>query len=155
MNIEGKGQPQSARSNKEERAQARSRFIDNDDGTVTDALTALQWQKEDDGVERNYEDGRRYAKELRLAGYDDWRLPRKEELMELAKLAHAALRQIFPNTKADGYWAETGREEFHWAESPDEIAYTVEFDAASANYGADVTYPRSYGYYVRAVRNVR
>jgi len=122
---------------------------------VTDTLTALQWQKEDDGIERNYEDARRYAKELRLAGYDDWRLPRKEELMDLAELEYKALKQVFPNTKAEGYWAGTSREELYWAQNPDEIAYTVEFDPASANYGADVTYFRSYDYYVRAVRNVR
>ena len=139
----------------ENHTQAKSRFIDNGDGTVTDTLTALQWQKEDDGIERNYEDARRYARELRLAGYDDWRLPGKEELMELAKIEYRTLKQVFPNTKADGYWAETSREELYWAQSPDELAYTVEFDPASANYGADVTYFRSYDYYVRAVRDAR
>jgi hypothetical protein len=144
-----------ARLNKEEnRTQAKSRFIDNRDGTVTDTLTALQWQKEDDGIERNYEDARRYAKDLRLAGYNDWRLPRKEELMELAQLEHRTLKQVFPNTKPDAYWAETSREELYWAQNPDEIAYTVEFNPASANYGADVSYFRSYDYYVRAVRRV-
>lgn len=142
-------------SKEQKRTQAKSRFIDNGDGTVTDTFTALQWQKEDDGIDRDYDDARRYAKELRLAGYDDWRLPRKEELMQLAELEYKTLKQVFPNTKAEGYWAETSREELHWAQSPDEIAYTVEFDPASANYGADVTNFRSYHYYVRAVRNVR
>jgi hypothetical protein len=142
--------------NKErKRRQTGSRFIDNSDGTVTDSLTALQWQKEDDGIERDYEDTRRYTRELRLAGYDDWRLPGKEELMELAKLEHETLKQVFPNTKRDGYWAETSPGELCWAENPDEIAYTVEFDPASANYAADVTNLRSYSYYVRAVRDVR
>lgn len=74
--------------------------------------------------------------------------------MELANLEHKTLKQVFPNTKAEGYWAETSREDLHWAQSPDDIAYTVEFDPASANYGADVTYLRSYDYYVRAVRNL-
>lgn len=138
---------------KEKRTQAKSTFIDNGDGTVTDASTGLQWQKEDDGVERSYEDAQRYARELLLAGYDDWCLPRKEELIKLAELGHDTMKEVFPNTKADGYWAETSREELRWAQSPDEIAYTVEFDPASANYGTDVTYLRSYGYYVRAVRS--
>jgi hypothetical protein len=131
-----------------------SRFVDNGDGTVTDTLTALQWQKEDDGIGRNYEDAQGYARELRLAGYRDWRLPRREELMEVAKLGYRTVTRAFPNTKADGYWAETSPEELPWEQSPEEIAYTVEFDPASANYGADVTYFRSYDYYVRAVRDV-
>ena len=137
----------------ENRAQAKSRFLDNSDGTVTDTQTTLQWQKEDDGIERDYEDARRYVRGLRLAGYADWRLPRKEELMELAEVGYRTLEQVFPNTKADGYWAGTSAEELRWAENPDEIAFTVEFDPASANYGADVTSLRSYEYYVRAVRN--
>jgi hypothetical protein len=133
--------------------QGKLRFIDNGDGTVSDTIASLQWQKEDDGIERDYEDARRYAEELRLAGYDDWRLPRKEELAGLAQLDYGILKRVFPNTKADGYWAETNREELAWAQNPDDIAYTVEFDPASANYGADITYPRAYGYYVRAVRS--
>jgi len=127
------------------------RFIDNG-VTVTDTVSGLQWQKEDDGIERNYEDAQIYTEGLRLAGYDDWRLPRKEELMELAKLGYKILKQVFPNIKAERYWAKTSREELHWARNPDKIAYVVDFDP-SGNYGADVTYFRSYEYYVRAVRN--
>jgi hypothetical protein len=144
----------SARGEKENRTQAESRFVDNGDGTVTDTLAALQWQKEDDGIERDYEDARRYAEELRLSGHDDWRLPRREELMRLAEPGHEALKQVFPNTKTEGYWADTSPQELSWAQDADEIAYAVEFDPASANYGADVTYFRSYGCYVRAVRDV-
>lgn len=148
-------QPRSAKSKRENRTRAKSRFVDNGDGTVTDTLTGLQWQKEDDGIERNYKGAQRYIKELRLAGYDDWRLPRKEELMELADLGYDALKQVFLNVKAERYWAKTSREELYWAQTPDKIAYTVDFDPRSANYGSDVTYFRSYDYYVRAVRNTR
>ncbi|GAI50960.1 unnamed protein product, partial [marine sediment metagenome] len=47
------------------------------------------------------------------------------------------------------------REELYWAQNPDKIAYTVDFDPGSTNYGSDVTYFRTYDYYVRAVRNTR
>lgn len=144
--------PRSAKSKRENPTRTKSRFIDNGDGTVTDTLTGLQWQKEDDGIERNYKDAQRYTKELRLAGYDDWRLPRKEESIELAEFGYKALKQVFPNIKAERYWAKTTREELYWAQNPDKIAYTVDF---GINYGADVTYFRSYEYYVRAVRNAR
>lgn len=145
----------SAESKKEKPTQAQPRFIrftDNGDGTVSDRLTGLQWQKEDDGIQRKYKDAERYTEELRLGGYIDWQLPRKEELMELAELGYEALKRVFPNTKAERYWAKTSRLELYWARNPDKIAYTVDFDP-SGNYGVDVTYFRSYKYYVRAVRS--
>lgn len=153
MKMRGLRLGRSARSEREKRAEAKSRFVDNGDGTVTDTVTALQWQKEDDGIERDYDGAQRYARELRLAGYADWRLPCKEELVELANVGYKTLNRILPNTKAEGYWAETCPEELQWTKNPDEIAYAVEFDPASANYGADVTYLRTYSYYVRAVRD--
>jgi hypothetical protein len=144
----------SAKSQNKKRSPRESKFIDNGDETVTDAATGLQWQKQDDGVERNYKDAQRYTRGLHLAGYNDWRLPQKEELMDLAKAGYKTLKQVFPNIKAERYWAKTSRKELQWAQNPDKIAYTVDFDP-NANYGADVTYFRSYDYYVRAVRKAR
>ena len=131
----------------------KSRFMDNGDVTVTDTSTGLQWQKGDDAVERNYKEAQRYISKLRLAGYNDWRLPCKEELMELAILGYKNLKRTFPNIQAERYWAETSLEELYWAQNPDKIAYVVDFDPASGNYGADVTYFRSYSYFVRGVRD--
>jgi hypothetical protein len=142
----------STKSKKKKHSQLELRFIDNGDETVTDTLTDLRWQKKDDGIERNYKDAKRYTKELRLAGYHDWRLPQKEELIELAKVGYKTLEQVFPNIKAERYWANTTRRELDWAQNPDKIAYTVDFDPKSANYATNVTYFRSYDYYVRAVR---
>ncbi|MGQ9571987.1 MAG: Lcl C-terminal domain-containing protein [Dehalococcoidia bacterium] len=155
MNAEEQEVPEAAGGDTGDDTQAGSRFIDNGDGTVSDALRGLQWQKEDDGIERTYEEAQRYSRELRLAGYDDWRLPRKEELMALAELGYDTLNQIFPNTKGDGYWAQTSAEEVRWAATPENIAYTVEFNPRSANYGADIDQLRSYPFYVRAVRDAR
>lgn len=130
-----------------------TRFVDNGDGTVTDNMTGLIWQKEDDGKERNYKEALGYCESLNLGGYDDWRLPRKEELIKLAESGYEDLKRVFPNIKAERYWAKTSHEELYWAENPDKIAYTVDFDPDSSNYGAAITYFRSYEYYIRAVRS--
>ena len=50
-------------------------FIDNGDGTVTDTITGLMWQKSDGG-EMTIENARTYCSTLTLAGYSDWRLPK-------------------------------------------------------------------------------
>lgn len=59
-------------------------YTDNDDGTISDNITGLMWQKtadsnEDDEI--NAEDkmtqseAQEYCENLTLAGYEDWRLP--------------------------------------------------------------------------------
>jgi hypothetical protein len=147
-----KSTQRTVRIKKVKRTETKSRFIDNGDGTLTDTLTNLQWQKEDDGIMRNYKDAQHYTKGICLAGYKDWRLPQKEELIELAKFGYKNLKQFFPNIKSERYWTYTTSEELYWAQNPDKIAYTVDFDPRG-NYGADVTYFRSYEYYVRSVRD--
>ena len=128
------------------------RFRDNGDGTVTDNTTGLQWQREDDEVERDYKHAEGYVRKLDLGGHHDWRLPEKEELMDLAGIGHRQLQKVFPNLKAERYWAKTRAEDLYWAENPKRIAYTVDFDPESGNYGQAITYFRVYEYYVRAIR---
>ena len=57
-------------------------YKDNGDGTVTDLNTGLMWQKATDAKSDSL-DGRvtwyeaeEYAKNLRLGGYSDWRVPK-------------------------------------------------------------------------------
>jgi hypothetical protein len=59
-------------------------YVDNGDGTVTDRNTGLQWQKTPDFVPRTWEDARRRAEELVLAGRSDWRMPTIKELFSIA-----------------------------------------------------------------------
>jgi hypothetical protein len=132
---------------------AASVLVDNGDGTITDRRTGLMWQKGDGGEPAKYGTALATCQMLDLAGYDDWRLPRKEELSQLASLGYDVLKQRFPALKDERYWAETSPEELRWAESPNKIAYTVDFDPGSANYGRAITYYRTYSYYVRAVRS--
>ena len=58
-------------------------LIDNNDGTVTDPTTGLMWQKGSSPARYVWEDALVYAENLSLAGYDDWRLPNRNELHSL------------------------------------------------------------------------
>lgn len=57
-------------------------YTDHGDGTVTDNITGLMWQKAQGG-EISYEDARDGASTFQLAGYTDWRLPTIKELYSL------------------------------------------------------------------------
>jgi hypothetical protein len=56
-------------------------YQDNGDGTVTDLVTGLMWEKGYRVV--SLEEARKAADTCRLAGFDDWRLPTIKELYSL------------------------------------------------------------------------
>lgn len=58
-------------------------FVDNGDGTISDLATGLMWQSSDDGKTRDWKEALAYAESLKLAGYDDWRLPNAKELQSI------------------------------------------------------------------------
>lgn len=58
-------------------------FEDNNDGTVTDKLTGLVWQKLPYWDSLNWEMALTYADTLSLAGKKDWRLPNIKELQSI------------------------------------------------------------------------
>lgn len=69
---------------------SQERFVDNGDETVSDRKTGLMWKKTDTMIDLkkwvNYQDSVDYVRELkekRFAGYDDWRLPTKDEMYSL------------------------------------------------------------------------
>jgi hypothetical protein len=85
----------------------RQPFTDNHNGTVTDNFTGLIWQQVDNG-ESTWEKAAANASTLRLAGYDDWRLPTLPEAFSLANHSSnpAIDLNFFPSnpTHAAGYW---------------------------------------------------
>jgi hypothetical protein len=57
-------------------------YVDNGDGTVTDLVTGLMWQKSP-GEKVSYAQAASGTAALRLGGHDDWRLPSIKELYSL------------------------------------------------------------------------
>jgi formylglycine-generating enzyme required for sulfatase activity len=87
------------------------RFTDNGDGTVTDAVTGLIWQRTDGG-EMTFAQAEKYADTLTLAGHGDWRLPVGHELFAI--LNHGASKPAmdviyFPVTTAEYWWTSDKR----------------------------------------------
>ena len=68
------------------------RFIDNGDGTITDTVSKLMWQK-NQPERKSYNDVQEMLKDFELAGYKDWRLPTMQEL-----------GSIFDETYEKGSW---------------------------------------------------
>jgi hypothetical protein len=88
------------------------RFVDNADGTVTDALTGLMWEKSPLGSIRTWENALTYCNNLELGGYTDWRLANARELhslinVEAANPATWLGGQGFSGVRADDYWSST------------------------------------------------
>lgn len=86
-------------------------FIDNGDGTVTDNVTGLMWQKADGG-EMTYESALVYNKTFTLGGYSDWRLPTSKELFSINNLANlnpALNTTYFTKTAAEYWWTSERR----------------------------------------------
>ncbi|MFA6812400.1 MAG: DUF1566 domain-containing protein [Bacteroidaceae bacterium] len=90
-----------------------STFVDNNDGTVTDVVTGLMWKQDESGI-LGFEDALTYCKNLRLGGYNDWRMPNQRELGSLLNINHIDgtwyHKQLFPNviTSPLGfYWSST------------------------------------------------
>lgn len=71
---------------------AKERFIDNGDGTVTDTFLNLMWQKNQD-ERKSYNDVLKMLPTYNLAGYNDWRLPTLQEL-----------NSIFDDSHENGSW---------------------------------------------------
>lgn len=57
-----------------------NKFVDNKDDTLTDESTGLMWTKFDSKKGMNWEDALKYANDLKVGGYDDWRVPNAKEL---------------------------------------------------------------------------
>lgn len=97
-------------------------YTDNGDGTITDNITDLMWQQEDDNIRYNwYEASGTFdatrnpdtidvCGALTLGGYSDWRLPNEMELMRIVDYGMrppAVNATYFPNTNESVYWTST------------------------------------------------
>jgi hypothetical protein len=124
---------------------AGERFVDNEDGTVTDTMRKLMWQKDDNGKEVTFEAAREYCNALHLGGHTDWRLPYPDE-PETAVAIVLRMRLHSPNAYA--------RFDLYWSSDPTVL---LPFNY-HPSYGAEISraYPAKKGdrAFVRAVRSL-
>ena len=89
------------------------RFVDNMDGTVTDNLTGFVWEKNPSGTSSiTWAQALAYADVLVLAGYSDWRLPNRNELLSLTNAGQSdtaswLIGQGFLGIMSSYYWPST------------------------------------------------
>lgn len=121
-------------------------YIDNEDGTVTDASTDLMWEQKPDGKPMTWEEALAYCTNLNLGKYKDWRLPTIKELGTLADYSryYPALNLGYFIDAQKLYWSATT-----YVYDPRQ-AWLIDFD-----YGKNTVLYKTAPYYVRAVRNVR
>jgi hypothetical protein len=133
-----------------------SRYINHNDGTVTDKKTILMWKQCPEGLSGSscttgtmtkytYKTAIEHAEEATFATYSDWRLPNIKELLSLVardRYNPAINSTLFPNTPTNyEFWSSSPSE--HHADS----AWSLHF-----SHGYDRYSDRSDNRYVRLVR---
>ena len=122
-----------------------ARFVDSGDGTVTDTVRHIMWQKDDNGKEVTYEQAQEYCKNLQLGGHTDWRLPNPDEQET------AVVRELMMKLHSRDVYASF---DLYWSADP---TLTIPFNYRPA-YGETVlrAYPARPGSraFVRAVRSL-
>ena len=149
-------------------------YVDNCDGTIIDTNTGLMWKRCSEGLSGvNCEDGKRERyewknavkrfKNVKYAGYKDWRLPTIDELKTLVYCSNGVKdkdkgrcndgsekptinQQAFPNTLSNLYWSGSPA-----ADSSDLASWYVDFSDGNSS-GNSLA---SYRYFSLAVRLVR
>ncbi|MFA5143992.1 MAG: DUF1566 domain-containing protein [Candidatus Omnitrophota bacterium] len=127
------------------------RFVDNQDGTITDKITGLMWVKEVSALGApfnavmNWESALNNCESLVYAGHSDWRAPNINEIQTLIDFGRAnpSINTVFfPNTPWEGFWSSSALSTNGW------LVWCISFaDGYRFNTGQDSNY------YVRPVRN--
>lgn len=133
-----------------------SRFILNNNGTVTDNQTGLMWMRCSLGqmwdgttcTERastyTWAQALATASETNYAGFSDWYLPNIKELTSIVETAcyNPAINQtVFPNTPSNGYWSSSPDADYNFG------AWDVDFYG-----GYDGSNYKDNSWHVRLVR---
>ncbi len=85
-------------------------FIDNGNGTITDNLTNLIWQKAPNTDTLTWEQALNYADTLSLNAFTDWRLPNIKELQSIndeSIVNSSVSNTFFPAIGINKYWSST------------------------------------------------
>jgi hypothetical protein len=84
--------------------------VDNGNGTVTDQLSNLVWEKTPNTSAFTWEHALAYAENLTLAGTSDWRVPNIKEIQSLndfSAVNPAVNTSIFSTIGVKKYWSST------------------------------------------------
>ena len=121
-------------------------YTDNGNGTVTDNVTGLMWQQQDDNITKSWESALSYCENLSLATYPDWRLPNVKELNSLVDNSryNTAIDPVFTGTNASYYWSSTT----DISDATYAYAWNVTFNEGNTGAGSKL----SASLYVRCVR---
>lgn len=87
-----------------------NRFIDNGDGSISDLLTDLKWQKTSNASALSWEDALIYAERLVLGNDSNWRLPNIKELQSLHdadKISPCVNSMLASNAGNHKFWSST------------------------------------------------
>jgi hypothetical protein len=92
-------------------AQSVEHFTDNGDGTITDNVTGLMWQKTPSRDSVPWETALTRAEESVLGGHDDWRLPNLKELGSLVDITRnaPAVSAAFSAMQSLRYWTSSAQ----------------------------------------------
>lgn len=119
---------------------------DNAKEVVIDPKTQLMWQDDVSvkTVKKTWQGAIDYCAALRFAGYDDWRLPKRLELLSITDKSkeEPAIKAKFANVVSDFYWSSSS-----YASLVD-LAWYVNFGN-----GYDGARNKLLGSYVRCVRD--
>lgn len=115
---------------------------------LNDNKTGLMWQDNSAAkhIKKDWQGALDFCSELRLAGYDDWRLPSIKELETIIKISkdNPAIKNGFKNVGVSGYyWSSTAHE------SSEEFAWMMNFKR-----GYEYNNYKTYERYVRCVRGI-
>jgi len=129
-------------------------LVDNGNGTVTDTTTGLMWQKTTAPGFYNWQQALAYADTLNLAGYTDWRLPSRNEMLSLvdySRTRKAIDLLLDPDTGGSFYWTSTNREHTANSTANSTAEWAWPWDAFYGNFGVGYGDKSDY-FYVRTVR---
>ena len=118
----------------------------NGNEAVFDSSTNLLWQKNSKTV-KNWKEALAYCKNLEYAGYSDWRLPNKNELVTLVDYSKADPASSFPGMTSETLLTSTSQVSYGNAAGP------VAVNMASGNVGKYDSYDYGEDLSVRCVRS--
>lgn len=120
----------------------KNKFIDNNDGTISDNATGLMWAKVDSIRTMNWQSALSYAQNMQLAGHKDWRLPNAKELQSIVDYTRApdATDRSKRSAAIDPIFNISKTESYFWTS-------TTHYDGPNYGWAVYVTFGQALGYF--------